>query len=93
MYSKDSINRPYSIYLGLRSIPGFTPDKFDYDFLGDETDRNNQRVAGHAKWASDNPPGSDPTQRIIELIGSESLQTFLDRMSAARNDTPVEIPE
>ena len=92
------LNDPYDqvrfiAHRALRSIPGFTPDKFNYDFLGDETDRNHHRVAGHAKWTSDNPPGSDPTQRIIELIGSEPLQTFLDRMSAARNDTPVEIPE
>ena len=92
------LNDPYDqvrfiAHRALRSIPGFTPEIFNYDFLEDETERNGHRLSGHAKWTTENPPGSDPAQRIIELIGNEPLQAFLDRMSAARDDTPVEIPE
>ncbi|OUT62752.1 MAG: hypothetical protein CBB70_15370 [Planctomycetaceae bacterium TMED10] len=77
----------------LRAVPGYTPNEFPFDFLASDDAHQADQTTARTKWQAENPPGSEAAERIIELIGNEPLNAFLERMSAARDDTAVEIPE
>ncbi|MDG2207449.1 MAG: cytochrome c3 family protein, partial [Pirellulales bacterium] len=77
----------------LRGFDGYRPDTFPYDFWSPEEDLRDYQQTGFTKWNTDHPPGSELSDRIIELIGDESLASFLKTMSGARDNTPIEIPE
>ena len=77
----------------LREISGYTPVEFPYDFLANKQDLQTKQEEGQRKWAHENPPGSELSERIIELIGDQPLTAFLKRMSESRDNTAIEIPE
>ncbi len=77
----------------LRGFEGYRPDQFVYDFWSPEEDLDAYQQTGFAKWATDNPPGSELGVKILELVGSDSLTAFLKRMTDSRDNTPIEIPE
>jgi len=80
-------------YRALRGVPGYTPDQFPYDFCSSDEDLQSRQAAARARWATAHPPGSELDERILELTGNEPLGAFLQRLTEARDNTPIEIPE
>ncbi len=75
----------------LRKLPGY--HNFEYDFLEPEPQLNTKHQEVLTIWQAIQTPQDSRRERILDITGDEPMDTLRKRLTNARDEKPVSIPE